>query len=231
MQPWLPSWNYSCFQVLFRVIPHEPHSDRMALLLVHYPALCTCLFGATFCFLWLKDDERRAERRSYLCKAVVAFVFAVVITLVVRPYISWPAPARNPSFMTLFPRQLWGLGTRNSFPSHSTLAYFVVAAGFWPLRKDLSVVFSLATLMFVSLPRVYLGGHYPIDVFCSLVLGSLSLAAVWKWERLDVLSQRLLAQAQGTRIRKLLFCLWIVELADGFRGTEFLVGAVRHLLL
>lgn len=230
MQPWFWSWNYSCFEVLFRIIPHRRIADRTALLLVHYPVLFTFSVAAGFCVLWLRNDARRAERRSYLFKAVSAFVVAVALTLIVRPWITWPSPARNPAFTALFPRYLWGLGTSDSFPSHSTLAYFVIATGFWPLRRGLSITLSILTVIFVSLPRVYLGGHYPVDVVCSLLLGSVALLIVWTWHLPSSLSRWLVSEGRAGKIRNTLLFLWIAELADGFRGTEFVIGVLRRLL-
>lgn len=64
---------------------------------------------------------------------------------------------------TSTPGYFWGNGTFNSFPSHATLAYFAVAAGLWSLNRRLGLTLALLVLGLVSLPRIYLGGHYPID--------------------------------------------------------------------
>ena len=227
--PWFQHWNYSLLQALFRGIPHQPRTDALFAFPVRYPFVCTWPFGALFYRMWAKHDERKETRRACLRDTVAAFAVAIFITLLVRPWIAWPAPARNPAFRNLFPPYLWGEGTSNSFPSHSTLAYFLVAAGFWPFKPKLSVALSLGTLLLISLPRVYLGGHYPIDVLASLLLGSMTLAASWRWS-MPATGGRWLAQHSPTpKIRKLLFLIWIVELADGFRATEFLVGVAARL--
>ena len=191
--------------------------------------MCTGFFAAAFYLAWVKNDDRKTVRRCCLLKTVVGFGIAVVITLLVRPWISWPAPARNPTFLHLFPQYLWGQGTANCFPSHSTLAYFMVAVGFWPLRRDLSIALALWTVISVSLPRVYLGGHYPIDVLASMILVFAVLGATWKWQVPPSLAKWLVSVAPRIGMRNLFLSIWIFELAEGFRVTEFLVNRAGRL--
>ncbi len=87
----------------------------------------------------------------------------------------------NPTFQGLYTRYLWNTGTADCFPSHSTLIYFTVAAGFWPLSRWVSLILSAAVQGMISLPRVYVGGHYPIDVLASLLLTLLILPLAWRW--------------------------------------------------
>jgi membrane-associated phospholipid phosphatase len=191
--------------------------------------VCTWFFSLAFYFAWTKDDHERPLRRCYLFKAILALAISVITTLVMRPWISWPAPNRNPAFMALFPNYLWGDGTWNCFPSHSTLAYFTVATGFWPLRRDLSIVLALWTLICVSLPRVYLGGHYPIDILASMILGLGVLAALWRWPLPAGIDNWLNRKGRKAVVRNILFSIWMIELTEGFRISEFIVNAASRL--
>jgi undecaprenyl-diphosphatase len=228
--PWFSHWNHEALEALFRYIPHDQRTDDAFDLLIATPLLCTWFFAAFFYRLWVIDDEQLARRREYLFKILVAVGGAFLVTAVIRPWISWPAPVLNPQFQPLFPRYRWGSGTWNCFPSHSTLAYFTVAAGLWPLRRSLSIALSVLALACVSLPRVYLGGHYPIDVLFSCVLGVLALVAVSRWNVPAPISQWLSKGGAGTAIRDWLFFLWVFEFGEGFRGVEFFAGFVHHLL-
>lgn len=69
-----------------------------------------------------------------------------------------------------------------------------------------------------------MGGHYPIDVLASLVLGGVVLAAIWWWPVPQSISAWLVCKGPKARVRQLLLFLWIVELGWGFRATEFLVS-------
>lgn len=228
--PWFPAWNYHVLQKLFAALPHYSRSDRYLEFLVHYPLPSTWIFPLVFVLIWRRNDERRAERRLYLIKSLVAVAIAVLVSLVFRPLICWPAPARSLAFRTLFPRYLWGEGASNSFPSHSTLAYFIVSAGLWPVAPKVSTGLMLWTFALISLPRMYLGGHYPIDVIASVILGVAVLASIWQWNPTPAVRAWSVCEGKEARIRNLVLGLWVLELADGFRGAEFLFNIAQRLM-
>jgi membrane-associated phospholipid phosphatase len=227
--PWFSGWNYVLLKALFCSIPHSPNTDDWFGLLITYPFLGTWFFAVCFYLVWARDDEGQARRRSYLLRTVLAVGAAFLFTAVIRPWIRWPAPVLNPTFQTLFPRYLWGNDNTNCFPSHSTLAYFTVTMGFWPLKRGLSVLLSLLVLALVSMPRMYLGGHYPIDIVFSCALSLCALICVWQWHLPNRVSEWLIRRGSGTTVRDCLFFLWTFELGEGFRGAEFVSGAVHRL--
>jgi membrane-associated phospholipid phosphatase len=226
--PWFADWNYRCLQALFQLLPHTLTREDWCEFWIENPLVGTWLFALFFYRFWSISDSEQPYRRGILFRALAALTVAFLLTLAVRPWIKWPSPLRNPEFQGLFPQYLWGGGTQNCFPSHSTLVYFAVALGFWPLRKSLSVFLAAFALLAVSLPRVYLGGHYPIDVLfsCLLILGVFAAASVWKVP--EPITRWLSRQGRGTRIRDCLFFLWIFEVGEGFRGAEFMAGLLRY---
>jgi membrane-associated phospholipid phosphatase len=228
--PWLSSWNYDFFRVLFKIIPHGGFADEYCKVLLSTPLLSTCLFAACSFRFWTKNDEQQALRRHFLINAVFGFGIACVITLILRPWIHWSAPVLNPDFQTLFPRDFWGIGSDNCFPSHSTLAYFMIAAGFWPLNRRLSLCLSGLALLLVSFPRVYVGGHYPIDVLFSCGLAILILIAMWRWPRLANFLDWLGLHRLPGGVKDLIFFIWIFELGEGFHSLEQLASLARHSL-
>jgi membrane-associated phospholipid phosphatase len=228
-EPWFSAWNYDLFRMLFRYVPHSDVTDEYCKVLLATPLLSTWVFAFCFYRYWTKNDELTAWRRRCLVTAIVAFAIAGLVTLILRPWIYWPAPVLSPRFQPLFPRLFWGNGSENCFPSHSTLAYFTIGAGFWPMNRRLSVLLSITALLCVSFPRVYVGGHYPIDVLFSCILAVLVLAVLWHW---PVLSNRLswppAGNSPGT-LEDLIFFLWIFELGEGFHSTELLASVARRV--
>jgi undecaprenyl-diphosphatase len=212
------------------VIPHSRLTNKAAIFVTSYPVVCTSGFAVAFFVAWSKNDEQRLARRSWLLKTAVGFALSVLVTVVVRPWIRWPAPNQNPEFLSLFPKVFRGTGTLNCFPSHSTLAYFTVAIGFWEFRRGLSIFLSLWTILSVSLPRMYVGGHYPIDVLASLLLALGVMGILWK-RPIPSRAAGWLIHGSGTvsLIRNMLLTVWLIELGEGFRATEFLVTRVARL--
>jgi membrane-associated phospholipid phosphatase len=174
--------------------------------------------------MWTQEHEQKEQRRRYLTSAVIAFVFACLITIVLRPWVHWAAPVLRADFQPLFPRYLWGNGVANCFPSHSTLAYFTIAAGFWPIHRRLSLLLMTAALLLISLPRVYEGGHYPIDVVFSCFLGGAALIIFWSWPILGKLPG--LGTGRFKAFWEVLLFLWVFELGEAFRGVETLAGSL-----
>jgi len=231
-QPWFSDWNYGLLTWLSRYLPHSNTTDDLAVFLIFNPIISSWIFAACFYLLWTKNDDQQVRRRQYLIASFIAFCISCLVTLVVRPWIHWPAPVVNGHFRHLFPSYFWAYGNYNSFPSHSTLAYFGVAVGLWPLNRRLSTFLAGFVLLFISLPRVYAGGHYPIDVLFSCVLAIVTLLAVWRWAPIEGLQSRWLNDQKSFReVPNLLFFLWLFELGEGFRGLEFLAGVGRRLYM
>jgi undecaprenyl-diphosphatase len=227
-EPWFSNWNYGIMQLLFGAIPHNATTDTAFDSLSRNHLASTWIFAAVFYVFWSIQDSRTPWRRSHLFQIIVAFGIAVLISLVVRPWIAWPAPVLNPRFQGLYPAYFWSNKNFNSFPSHSTLAYFMVAVGLWPLSKRATVWLSFAVLLLVSLPRVYLGGHYPIDVVASLMLVIVVLEMVWCWDVPTAVVRLLVEAGPAAVARELLLILWVFELGEGFRGITYMVLQARR---
>jgi membrane-associated phospholipid phosphatase len=105
----------------------------------------------------------------------------------------------------------------------------IVAIGLLPLHRKIAAVLVAFVLLGISLPRVYLGGHYPIDVIASVVLAIASCLAVHSLSRLSRV-QALLNWA-GTRglWSEILIFLSSFELGNGFQGTMATISMSRHL--
>ena len=228
-EPWFTSWNFQALQSLFRVLPHTSLGVSLARFFLENPLLTTWVYAAVSYVYWSKRDDQQEARRVQLLRTVAACVLAVTVADLVDLKIGWPSPARTPTFQALFPHYLWGIGTENSFPSHSTLAYLTVAIGLLRLNRIAGWVLIPLTFLAISLPRVYLGGHYFIDLGGSIILSLLAVVAVdlllasprcvhvFKW-----------ALSQGVTT-ELFFFFWIYELGEGFRGVEDMLHFVLKL--
>jgi len=94
----------------------------------------------------------------------------------------------------------------------------------------LSVALAAVTLALISFPRVYEGGHYPIDVAFSCGLTILTLLLAWHWPVLGKVSNRLAEDnSPAGALRQLVLFGFLFELAEGFRSVEFLFGVAHHM--
>ncbi len=227
-QPWLSGWNYSILRSLFHIVPHRGKVDNFFQFLTVNHLVSTWVLAAAFYLYWRIEDDRTLWRRTRLIQAVLAVMVAVAVTLAFRPWVAWPAPSLNPSFQRLYPYYFWGSGNGNSFPSHSTLVYLIVALGLWPLSRRVSLVLSGFTLAVISLSRVYTGGHYPIDVMFSIGLALVATIALANW-RVPARMQACLVGNGSAFLRELLVILWVFELGEEFGGVLDILRGLRHL--
>lgn len=186
--------------------------------------------AACFCY-WSLRDERTSWRRARILEASVACMAAVIFTLVLRPFIGAPSPARVAGFQELYPPYLWNFGSGNSLPSHSTLVYCTIAAGLWPINRKVSAVLCAWVLLAVSLPRVYIGGHYPSDVAASMLVAIAFLWMAWRAGATRWGADLLERVANGGFWIELAVFLWLFELGEAFRSVgEIAISVVRLVL-
>jgi hypothetical protein len=105
----------------------------------------------------------------------------------------------------------------------------IVAIGFLPLHRGIATALIVFALVGISLPRVYLGGHYPLDVVASVVLAVASYLAV---QALSSISRvQALLNWAGTRglWSECLIFFSSFELGNGFQGTMLTVSMSSHL--
>jgi membrane-associated phospholipid phosphatase len=222
-QPWLAEWNRLLLEKLFVVLPHGAKIDTFAQVLTLNTLISSWIYAFAFYLFWQKNDERRTWRRVRLAEIALASVVTVAATLLVRPWVGWPSPARASSFRGLYPEYFWGNGSSNSFPSHSTLVYFLVAIGLWRVDRRWSIVLAVLVLPVISLPRIYLGGHYPVDVAGALVLAA---AGLWLVRRLSAVpgpSNWMRKAVHLGWFTEVVFFLWLFELGEGFHGSFWIL--------
>jgi hypothetical protein len=87
------------------------------------------------------------------------------------------------------------------------------------------------SLLLISFPRIYVGGHYPVDVLFSCFLAVLMRFVVWRRPVLSTISNCLPLQKLPVVVQELIFFLWVFEFGEGFRGVELLAGVVHHAMV
>jgi len=129
-------------------------------------------------FLWF--GFRRTVQGETNQRAVLCAVVAVGLTGLIIHFITEYGPDRlrpsdaYPDLVNL----LAYARTDPSFPSESAAVSFAFATGVWLMKRGrlAAAMFLMAVLL--SFARVYVGVHYPLDVFAGVAIGILaSLAA------------------------------------------------------
>ena len=122
----------------------------------------------------------------------------------------------------------------SSFPSDHAALFFGLAAGIFSISKRIGRFALLHAIVIVSLPRLYLGIHYPTDIVAGGILGA---SFVWLAGRLPIAERigRFAIGWLGRSPASFYVCFYLATyqvavLFDDVRALgHFVVDAARYL--
>jgi len=143
---------------------------------------------AVFYFVWFQSGEETnsvevtKKHQSMLC----ALLICVPAVLTARA-LAWGVryrvrPIFNPDLHlhTAYSFDPSGLIGWSSFPSDHAVLFFALATGIFLVSRKAGLLLYTHAIVFVTIPRVYLGLHYPSDILVGALLGcGFGYAAKW----------------------------------------------------
>ena len=191
-------------------------------------------FGAALFVFW-SEGARPGEHgvRGRIVTTLLGATAGILLTFALAAVISWLPPSRNPVLAQLYPAYLMENINDNSFPSQSTALYAAVAAGIYSVNRIVGSALWFAVAGLVSLPRVFVGGHYPSDVLAGLLLGILGyyLARTYLEPGLEPHIARLFAQSGWPRaLVEVIVFVWILQISVEFGEFVWVKGVLEHAL-
>jgi undecaprenyl-diphosphatase len=124
---------------------------------------------------WFSDEAPdAARRRSTLISALVACIGAVFFArglAHVLPFRARPLYTPGLDFVPPFGTESLDLEHWSSFPSDHAVVFFTLATGLWYARRSLGMLAYAYTAVFICLPRLYLGIHWPTDILAGAAIG------------------------------------------------------------
>jgi undecaprenyl-diphosphatase len=133
------------------------------------------VFLAAYWWLWFEADESGApaQRRNVVVAllAVIGVAGALKLLKVLLPF-SYP-PLSNPDVGLRLPFGVdpTSLNHFSSFPSGHAMLFFALSVPLWMRSRWLGAAATIWTLLAICLPLLYLGYHWPSDIFAGAVVG------------------------------------------------------------
>jgi len=131
-------------------------------------------FFLSLLWLVLKSNQRKEALLIFFCVALTVLLADQLCASLIKPWVGRLRPTHDPAIMSRIQTVNDYVGGLYSFPSNHASNTFAVATFFSLLvrhwRMSLTC-FSWASLSCYS--RMYLGVHYPSDIFCGACIGAL----------------------------------------------------------
>jgi len=186
------------------------------------------VIAALFLWAWVKSGNESEERRGYLLFGMIASVFSVLLArglALSLPYRIRPLRSPSLNFHIPFGTNPDALVGWSSFPSDHATLFVCLSTAIWFASKRLGAIAFCWTSLFILVPRIYLGIHYPTDILAGALLG-LGIACLSKitWLRKGVTKTGMCwLQAHPASFYTLLFLCWF-EIIESFTSLRDLLG-------
>ena len=183
---------------------------------------------ALYCWAWVKSAEKKDESRQYLIFGLIAGVLSVVVARGLALTLPFrDRPLRNPvlNFRIPYTFKQDALIGWSAFPSDHAAIYVALSVAIWFVCRRLGVISLCYSCIFILLPRVYLGIHYPTDILAGALLGfgSAYLSKI-TWLRKTVTRPALWwLEASPASFYSFLF-LFCFEITESFGSLRQLAG-------
>lgn len=169
--------DYYLFQQINGLAGHWPVLDWLGIFLAGYLQYIL-IVGLLFFWFWGKSRE---ERLKNLFVAGVAIGAIVLSRLVLTEIIRWlwfrPRPFIDHAVNSLITHESTG-----SFPSGHAAFFFALAMAVYFFNRRAGQWLFVAAIS-ISLARVYVGVHYPLDILAGAVVGIFSgWLIVWLYQ-------------------------------------------------
>jgi len=141
-------------------------------------------------WMWFEPGERRDWRREMVIATLASGLIALAVGRVLADFLPFRVrPVYNPELHLPFATEALrsaGLTDFSSFPSDHAMLWMAISLGIFLVWRTVGILAMVYTVVFICLPRAYLGFHYPTDLLAGAAIG---LAITWIMTR-DAIRER-----------------------------------------
>lgn len=212
-----------------------PKFDHFVYLIAENNLLKGGIILTLFYFIWFDNTNNKMilNRGKLIITMMAAFVAEVTTILLslTLPYRARPYTQQDINFNIPVEIDHWWNKDISSFPSDHATLFIVFGYGILKCNQKLGWLSLSYIVLFILLPRIYLGLHYTSDIMGGLFVGVIVLFFAFKLEFIQKISNMVLAFSEK---RPYLFYpimfLIAYQLVDLFTESREIIGYIRHPL-
>lgn len=207
--------------------------DRVAGAIVGNVLISGVFLMGCVCYVWFRAKEQRNMRaqldiiREFIGVCIsgpLSRGLQLVLNYHARPFNDPTLPFRRPTSVDPEDFNHW-----SSFPSDHATVYFALAFLVFGRSRRIGTL-ALASAVFASLPRIYLGYHWPSDIAAGALLGWLCISSAKKLVPINAVRRILSFETCSPAYFNPLALVVSYELANLFDDIRKVGTAAIHIL-
>jgi undecaprenyl-diphosphatase len=170
----MSSFDTSIITFLNSFARHSWAFDSFVYMLSNNDLLKGGVVVALIWWTWFRPDARKDDTRQHLVCAIFACLVAVVIAralALMLPFRERPMVVAALHFQRPYGADDAGLIDWSSFPSDHAAVFFSLAMSIFFVWRAAGIAALIYVFVFIGMPRLYLGFHYPTDILGGALIG------------------------------------------------------------
>ncbi len=189
------------------------------------------IFVSVFWYMWFRFDS---SARPAVIVAIIGSLITMVITRLLALSLPFKLrPRHDPTVDFIMPHgsRISEVQGNSSFPSDHAALFFAFSTGLYLTNKKAGIVAFIYSILFICLPRLYLGLHYFSDILSGALIGSFVIIATMLITRKVPITETILRYEQKYKaVFYAFFFILSIQLATMFEDSRALARIVSQAL-